>query len=85
MTEPAGVEPGPVTDELTGGDEPDQATAYADLVLPVTGDPRVDDGLVRLTELAGLPVEEHLAVYQDVHQRLHDTLAALDPGGAAPR
>jgi hypothetical protein len=50
----------------------------------VTGDPRVDDGLARLGELADLPVEEHLAVYSDVHHRLHDTLAELDAGGASP-
>jgi hypothetical protein len=60
------------------------AASYADLVLPVTGDPRVDDGLARLGELADLPVEEHLAVYSDVHHRLHDTLAELDAGGPSP-
>ncbi len=47
---------------------------------PVTGDPRVDDALARLTELPDLPVAEHLPVYEDVHRRLHDALADLDAG-----
>lgn len=49
-------------------------------VVPHTGDPRVDDALSRLEELAQLPVTEHLSVYEDVHRRLHDALADLDAG-----
>ena len=45
--------------------------------LPVTGEPRVDDALGRLTDLAALPVDEHVGVFEDVQRRLHDTLADL--------
>ncbi len=43
-----------------------------------TGHPGVDAGLVRLEALDGAATEEHVPVYEDVHQRLADTLAALD-------
>ena len=58
-----------------------------------TGDPRVDRALSRLDDLAGLPVAEHPAVFEQVHQRLAEALGDLDaagqgeaqddPGGAA--
>ncbi len=44
----------------------------------LTGHPGVDAGLARLEALDGVPAEAHVAVYEDVHQRLVDTLAALD-------
>ncbi|MFD0400378.1 hypothetical protein ACFV84_15965 [Kitasatospora sp. NPDC059811] len=43
-----------------------------------TGHPVVDAGLARLEALDGVPAEAHVEVYEDVHQRLADTLAALD-------
>ncbi|MFD4660601.1 hypothetical protein ACFWP2_33875 [Kitasatospora sp. NPDC058444] len=43
-----------------------------------TGHPGVDAALARLEALDGVPAEAHVAVYEDVHQRLVDTLAALD-------
>jgi hypothetical protein len=43
-----------------------------------TGHPQVDDALARLATLDGVETEAHVAVYEDVHQRLADTLAALD-------
>lgn len=43
--------------------------------LPVTGDVRVDAALGRLGEFDDLPVEEHPAVFEDVHGRLQDALA----------
>ncbi|GHH80228.1 hypothetical protein GCM10018781_59980 [Kitasatospora indigofera] len=43
-----------------------------------TGDPEVDAALGRLEVLDGVPTEGHLPVYEDVHQRLGETLAALD-------
>lgn len=46
--------------------------------LTPTGHPGVDAGLARLEVLDGVPAEAHVAVYEDVHQRLVDTLAALD-------
>lgn len=44
----------------------------------LTGHPGVDAALARLEALDGVPAEAHVAVYEDVHQRLVDTLAALD-------
>lgn len=46
-------------------------------VLP-TGDPRVDDAVARLDDLAGLPITEHLAVFEYVHERLTEALGDLD-------
>ncbi|MGW4896395.1 hypothetical protein ACWEQL_29700 [Kitasatospora sp. NPDC004240] len=46
--------------------------------LTPTGHPAVDAGLARLEALDGVPTEAHPGVYEDVHQRLADTLAALD-------
>jgi hypothetical protein len=51
-------------------DGPDQRQA--------TGEPRVDAALARLDELAGRPVTEHRAVFEDVHRRLRDVLGELD-------
>ena len=34
----------------------------------------------RLTRLAGLPVAEHVAVFDEVHRLLQDALATLDQG-----
>jgi hypothetical protein len=45
---------------------------------PATGDPRVDEAVARLDGLAGLPVAEHPAVFEDVHQRLAGALGDLD-------
>jgi hypothetical protein len=45
---------------------------------PATGEPRVDAALARLDELAGHPVTEHRAIFEDVHQRLRDVLGELD-------
>jgi hypothetical protein len=45
---------------------------------PATGEPRVDEALARLDELAGRPVTEHRAIFEDVHRRLRDVLGELD-------
>ena len=45
--------------------------------LPLTGEPRVDDALSRLSDLEGLPVHEHGDVFEDVRRRLHGTLSDL--------
>jgi hypothetical protein len=54
---------------------------------PSTGEPRVDAALARLDDLAGRPVTEHRAVFEDVHRRLRDVLGELDsrqpPAGPA--
>ena len=46
--------------------------------LTPTGHPGVDAALGRLAALDGVETGAHVAVYEDVHQRLADTLAALD-------
>jgi len=43
-----------------------------------TGDERVDAAVERLAEVARLPPAEHVAIYEDVHRRLQDSLADLD-------
>jgi hypothetical protein len=48
-----------------------------------TGEPRVDDALRKLDDLAELPVSEHPAVFEHVHARLRDVLGELDSGTAA--
>ncbi len=55
-----------------------------------TGDARVDAAVARLDDLAELPVAEHPAVFEYVHERLTEALGDLDvrdparPGGQAP-
>jgi hypothetical protein len=54
---------------------------------PSTGDARVDEAVARLADLAELPVAEHPAVFEYVHERLTEALGDLDvrdpagPGG----
>jgi len=52
---------------------------------PATGEPRVDAALARLDELAGRPVTEHRAVFEDVHRRLREVLGELDTRQPQPR
>jgi hypothetical protein len=47
---------------------------------PQTGDFRVDEALARLDELGELPVAEHPAVFEHVHQRLAEALGDLGTG-----
>jgi hypothetical protein len=51
---------------------------------PATGEPRVDAALARLGELAGRPVTEHRAIFEDVHRRLRDVLGELDTREQSP-
>lgn len=44
---------------------------------PTTGDAAVDDVLVAVQALDNRPVEEHVAVFEQAHERLR---RALDPG-----
>jgi hypothetical protein len=54
---------------------------------PSTGDTRVDEAVARLADLAELPVAEHPAMFEYVHERLTEALGDLDvrdpagPGG----
>jgi hypothetical protein len=45
---------------------------------PTTGDARVDAALTKLADLDGLPVTEHVPVYDEVNRLLQDALADLD-------
>lgn len=54
------------------------AHAPADAAAGSTGDTRVDAALTRLGELDGLPVGEHVPVYDEVNRLLQDALADLD-------
>ena len=47
---------------------------------PPTGDERVDQAVAGLGRLAGAPVEEHVAVLEEVHGRLRDILGELGEG-----
>ena len=48
--------------------------------LPPTGDDRVDETMAGLGRLPGRPVEEHVAVLEEVHGRLRDILGELNEG-----
>ena len=79
--EPLGLAPGEA--ERTPGPAP----SPADVARPSTGDTRVDEAVARLADLAELPVAEHPAVFEYVHERLTEALGDLDvrdpagPGG----
>ena len=46
-----------------------------------TGEPRVDETIARLDDLDAIPLEEHVAVFEDTHAGLRQVLSDLD---AAP-
>ena len=46
-----------------------------------TGEPMVDAALAELSRLPGLPVDDHVAVFDAIHTGLRDSLA--DAGDAA--
>jgi hypothetical protein len=88
---PGSVSPAPAAEGLAGSDGPvsidgtagtDMSAAPRAPVMPrprqSTGDPRVDDAVARLDDLAGLPIAEHLAVFEYVHERLTEALGDLD-------
>ncbi len=52
--------------------------------LPPAGDDRVDAAVAGLSRLRGLPVDEHVAVLEEVHGRLRDILGELDEGAERP-
>ncbi|MFT2020138.1 hypothetical protein ACMA1D_30525 [Streptomyces sp. 796.1] len=82
--EPAESSGGEVQEGERG--EQRERTAPLGVVRTPTDHPRVDAGLDRLADLDHLPVDGHLAVYEDVHQGLRDALDALDQRpGPGPR
>jgi hypothetical protein len=52
-------------------------TEAADAGAPVTAE-AVRPALERLVDVDALPTHEHVAVYDDVHRRLHEALSDLD-------
>ena len=48
-----------------------------------TGDPQVDAALRKLADLAELPLNEHPAVFEQIHGALTGALGTLDPASAA--
>ncbi|WP_051838516.1 hypothetical protein [Streptomyces sp. NRRL WC-3742] len=69
-SEPGGADP--------TADPTAEVTGPLGVEFTATGHPGVDAALARLEALDGVPAEAHVPVYEDVHQRLVDTLAALD-------
>lgn len=49
-----------------------------------TGDERVDEALTRLERLDRVPVADHVEIFDDVHQRLQNVLAAIDQDEQRP-
>jgi hypothetical protein len=47
-----------------------------------TGEARVDQAVAGLDRLGGLPVHEHVTVYEDAHATLRQVLSELDSGPA---
>jgi len=90
-------EPGKPEDEVrrerarrdeTGREHPVGDGGHRPLEVHVTptGHPGIDAQLRRLADADHLAVSGHLAVYEDVHRGLRDTLTALDrrPGPPVP-
>lgn len=80
-----GAEPSPAAEPAAEPERtdvegvPDDGGVTDEVEIPeTTGDPRVDEALARLRGLQGAPVAEHVAVYDDVNQRLQAALADLD-------
>ena len=48
-----------------------------------TGDPQVDEALRKLADLDRLPLNEHPAVFEQIHGALTGALGTLDPASAA--
>jgi hypothetical protein len=63
------------TDEASGASEMRVARESGG-----TGDSRVDAAVARLGELANAPLDEHPAIFQQVHDRLREVLGELSPG-----
>jgi len=61
---------------------PDDHTPRRAAELPPTGDDWVDTAVGGLGRLAGRPVDEHVAVLEEVHGRLRDILGELNEGSS---
>jgi hypothetical protein len=63
---------------------PEQADPAATSATASTGEPRVDAAVLRLAELDDLPLSEHPAVYERVHEELVEVLGELHAGRGQP-
>lgn len=72
---PEPPESAPGMDGEAGG----QAEAGERAAAP-TGEPRVDAAVRGLDEVGELPVSEHPAVYERIHEQLVEVLGELHPG-----
>lgn len=63
-------------DQMAASSAPDQQAPE----LASTGEPRVDVAISRLIELDDLPLSEHPAVYERVHEQLVEVLGELHAG-----
>ena len=68
--------PGPAA----GPAAPSPGPAAGPAVPGTTGDPQVDAALHRLADLAELPLNEHPAVFEQIHGALAGALGTLDSG-----
>jgi len=69
----------PVIGGIPGGRPPGEHSPPGEIE---TGDERVDDAVAGLSRLPGRPVDEHVAVLEEVHGRLRDILGELNEGPA---
>jgi hypothetical protein len=73
------TEPDDVDSATAAGDTSDAAgAAPARPTATATGVPAADAARERLEVVDGVPLEEHVEVYEDVHRRLQEGLADLD-------
>ena len=49
-----------------------------------TGDARVDEAIAPLDQVADVPLEEHPAIFERIHDRLREVLGELNPGVPGP-
>ena len=67
-------------DQLAGDEGQDIYAERVVVIAPPTGDERVDGAVAGLSRLPGRPVDEHVAVLEEVHGRLRDILGELNEG-----
>jgi hypothetical protein len=64
------------------GQNRDPGTGPAVMSFPPSGDDRVDEAMAGLSRLPGRPVDEHVAVFEEVHGRLRDILGEVNDESA---
>lgn len=77
---PAAGRPSDVDTTADDGAGVDDVAGVHATTTVVTGHADVDDALARLPELDTASTADHVAVFEDVHERLAHTLSELDGG-----